>query len=168
MGSKNVYMASNAPEKAVDEELAAATSGKQDLRLRPSMLTRATSLAHGLAGWKMENWKSLLPVISTHEQGYKGLSDREIRKQSLALRYRARSGESLAKLLPESYALVRVASERVLGMRHYDVQMLGGIALFKGAIAEMETGEGKTLTATLPVYLRALMGHGSHLATVND
>jgi len=168
MGSKNVYMASNAPEKAVDEELAAATSGKQDLRLRPSMLTRATSLAHGLAGWKMENWKSLLPVISTHEQSYKGLSDREIRKQSLALRYRARSGESLARLLPESYALVRVASERVLGMRHYDVQMLGGIALFKGAIAEMETGEGKTLTATLPVYLRALMGHGSHLATVND
>lgn len=161
-------MSSTFTDDSNDQEVVAGAAARQDLRLRPSIVTRATSLAHGLAGWKMENWKSLLPVIATHEQEYKNLTDREIRKQSLALRYRARSGESLSRLLPEAYALVRVTSERTLGMRHYDVQMLGGIALFKGAIAEMETGEGKTLTATLPVYLRALMGYGSHLATVND
>ena len=95
-------------------------------------------------------------------------SDRDLRKRSLSLRYRAKAGEPLARLLPEGYALVREAAGRTIKQRHYDVQMIGGIALFNGCIAEMETGEGKTLTATLPLYMHALVGKGVHLATVND
>ncbi len=96
------------------------------------------------------------------------LSDRELRKRSLSLRYRARSGEPLGRLLPEGYALVREAGRRTIEMRHFDVQLLGGIAMFNHSIVEMRTGEGKTLSATLPMYLNALVGKGSHLATVND
>ena len=95
-------------------------------------------------------------------------ADAQLRKRSLALRYRAKSGESMAALLPEAYALVREAARRSVDMEHFDVQLLGGIALFLGSVAEMDTGEGKTLTATLPLYLRALAGKGAHLATVND
>ncbi len=96
------------------------------------------------------------------------LGDHDLRKRSLALRYRARSGEPLVRLLPEAYALVREAGRRTLNMRHFDVQVLGGTAMFHRSIVEMQTGEGKTLTATLPMYLRALAGKGAHLATVND
>lgn len=96
------------------------------------------------------------------------LTDRELRKRSLSLRYRVKSGEHPSRLLVEAYALVREASCRTTGMRHYDVQILGGIALFHGYIAEMDTGEGKTLVGTLPLYLHALAGRGAHLATVND
>ena len=78
------------------------------------------------------------------------------------------SGEPLERLLPEAFALVREAGRRTLDMRHFDVQMLGGIAMYHRSIAEMQTGEGKTLTATLPLYLAALAGKGAHLATVND
>ena len=102
------------------------------------------------------------------EPGLRSLNDHEIRKRSLSLRYRARSGEPLGRLLPEAFALVREAARRTLDMRHYDVQVLGGIALFYRSIIEMQTGEGKTLTATLPMYLHALVGRGCHLATVND
>lgn len=84
------------------------------------------------------------------------------------MRYRARSGESLDRLLPEAFALVREAGRRTLGMRHFDVQLLGGAAMHHRSIVEMQTGEGKTLTATLPLYLAALEGKGAHLATVND
>jgi preprotein translocase subunit SecA len=77
-------------------------------------------------------------------------------------------GESLDALLPEAFAVVREASKRVMKMRHFDVQLMGGIALHSGKIAEMRTGEGKTLTATLPVYLNALSGKGVHVVTVND
>jgi preprotein translocase subunit SecA len=96
------------------------------------------------------------------------LSDHELRKTSLSLRYRARSGESLARLLPEAFALVREAARRHVGMRHFDVQILGGIAMFYRSIVEMQTGEGKTLSATGPMYLHALLGKGACLATVND
>src|SRR5205085_136191 len=94
--------------------------------------------------------------------------DAKLRKRSLALRYRAKAGEPLSSLVPEGYALVREAAKRTIKQRHYDVQMIGGMALFNGCIAEMETGEGKTLTATLPMYIHALVGKGCHLATVND
>jgi len=77
-------------------------------------------------------------------------------------------GETLDALLPEAFAVVREASKRVMKMRHFDVQLMGGIALHQGKIAEMRTGEGKTLTATLPVYLNALTGRGVHVVTVND
>jgi preprotein translocase subunit SecA len=116
----------------------------------------------------MIRWKRMLAEIQALEPTMRSETDEALRKRSLALRYRAMAGERLSKLLPEGYALVREAGRRALGMRHYDVQMIGGIALFEGHIAEMQTGEGKTLTATLPLYLHSLVGKGAHLATVND
>src|SRR5699024_517024 len=83
-------------------------------------------------------------------------------------RERLENGEALDDLLPEAFAVCREAAQRTLGMRHYDVQLVGGIVLHQGRIAEMRTGEGKTLTATLPLYLNALEGKGAHLVTVND
>jgi len=118
--------------------------------------------------WRLAHWAGLLPKINALEPELKQLNDRDLRKRSLGLRYRARSGEPLVRLLPEAYALVREAGRRTMGMRHFDVQLLGGIAMFHRSIVEMQTGEGKTLTATLPMYLRALAGRGCQLATVND
>ena len=96
------------------------------------------------------------------------LSDEEIREEADELRERARDGESLDDLLPEAFALCREASRRTTGQRHYDVQLIGGMVLHDGAIAEMKTGEGKTLTATLPVFLNTLAGDSVHVVTVND
>ena len=109
-----------------------------------------------------------LPAIAALEADLKELPDLALKKSSLGLRYRARSGEPLDKLLVEAFALVREAGRRSLGMRHFDVQVLGGAAMHHRSIVEMQTGEGKTLTATLPLYLAALEGKGAHLATVND
>ncbi len=116
----------------------------------------------------LARWSYELDRINALEPQTQKLSDQELRKQSLSLRYRARSGEPLERLLPEAFALVREASVRTTGMRHFDVQILGGIAMFHNSIVEMQTGEGKTLTATAPMYLRALSGKGAMLATVND
>lgn len=110
----------------------------------------------------------LLRRINALEPAQKQLSDYELRKAGLSMRYRARCGESLESIMPEAFALVREAGRRACGMRHYDVQILGGIATFRHTIVEMQTGEGKTLTATLPLYLYALAGRGAYLATVND
>ena len=118
--------------------------------------------------WRIERWRKALPAIEAFEAEHRDDSDQALRKASLSLRFRVKSGEPLEKILPEAFALVRVAAQRTVKMRHYDVQLLGGMGLFHGAIAEMDTGEGKTLTATLPLYLRALEGKGAHLATVND
>ena len=96
------------------------------------------------------------------------LDDAELREEADALRERARDGESLDDLLPEAFALTREAARRTLGQRHYDVQLIGGMVLHDGAIAEMKTGEGKTLTATLPVFLNTLAGDSVHVVTVND
>jgi preprotein translocase subunit SecA len=126
------------------------------------------SLLKGRANWHMDRWRSLLPVVEDFARQYKLLSDAQLRKESLSLRYRAKAGEPLVGLMPQAFALVRESAERTVAMRHFDVQLLGGMALFHGAIAEMDTGEGKTLTATLPLYLHALRGKGAHLATVND
>jgi preprotein translocase subunit SecA len=120
------------------------------------------------AQWQLARWKQQLPVIAAFETELKELGDRDLRKRSLSLRFRAKSGEPLAKIMPEAFALVREAGRRTIGLRHFDVQMLGGMALFHNAVVEMQTGEGKTLTATLPMYLHALVGKGTHLATVND
>ncbi len=117
---------------------------------------------------KLARWAGLLPRIAALEAELTELGDTELRKRGLALRYRARSGEPLDRLLPEAFALVREAAQRKIGMRHFDVQVLGGIAMFHHCIVEMATGEGKTLTATLPMYLYALVGKGCNLATVND
>ncbi len=96
------------------------------------------------------------------------LSDAEVRSKSLELRFQAKSGQPLQQLLPDAFALVREAATRTIGLSHFNVQLLGGIAIHDGSIAEMESGEGKTLFATLPMYLFALQGRGSHLATAND
>ncbi|MBX7166458.1 MAG: preprotein translocase subunit SecA [Pirellulales bacterium] len=113
-------------------------------------------------------YRALLPKIAGYESELMALGEQELRKRSLALRYRAKSQEPLVELLPEAFALVREAGRRTLNMRHFDVQLIGGMAMFHHGIVEMQTGEGKTLTATLPMYIYALAGKGAHLATVND
>jgi preprotein translocase subunit SecA len=117
---------------------------------------------------RLARYTGLVPKIASLEATYQALDDYALRKESLSLRYRAKSGEPLSQILPEAFALVREAGRRTLNMRHYDVQLVGGIAMHERAIAEMQTGEGKTLTATLPLYLNALRGKGTHLATAND
>ena len=106
--------------------------------------------------------------INAFEAGIKALSDAEIKAKTVAFRARIEKGESLDSILPEAFACCREAASRVLGLRHYDVQMIGGMVLHNGKIAEMRTGEGKTLMSTLAVYLNALSGKGVHLVTVND
>ena len=96
------------------------------------------------------------------------LSDDDLRARTEQFKARVTAGETLDQLLPEAFATVREASNRVLGLRHFDVQLIGGMVLHQGKIAEMRTGEGKTLMATLPAYLNALAGNGVHVVTVND
>ena len=115
--------------------------------------------------------KKINPIISrinSFEPEIQKLDDAALAAQTVLFRERLGKGESLDSLLPEAFAVVREASQRVLGMRPYDVQMVGGVVLHEGKIAEMKTGEGKTLVATLPVYLNALTGKGVHVVTVND
>src|SRR5215217_50171 len=107
-------------------------------------------------------------AINALEPSIQALSDDELRGQTILFRDRLANGEKLDKLLPEAFATVREAAIRTLGQRHYDVQLIGGMALHRGEIAEMKTGEGKTLVATLAVYLNALEGKGVHVVTVND
>lgn len=106
--------------------------------------------------------------INSLEQSIAALSDSELRSKTPEFKERIEKGESLDDILPEAFAVVREASKRVMGMRHFDVQLMGGIVLHQGRIAEMKTGEGKTLVATLPAYLNALTGKGVHIVTVND
>ena len=106
--------------------------------------------------------------INALESGLELLSDDDLRERSLALKERATGGEELDDLVPEAFALVREASRRAIGLRHYDVQLMGGMLLHQGEVLEMRTGEGKTLVATLPLYLNALTGKGAHLVTVNE
>ncbi len=110
----------------------------------------------------------LVEQINSLEPDFKTLSDEQLQAKTAEFKERLSDGESLDDLLPEAFAAVREASVRVLGMRHFDAQLIGGIVLHRGKIAEMKTGEGKTLAATLPLYLNALTGRGAHLVTVND
>ena len=112
--------------------------------------------------------KSQVEKINALEERFTGLSTEELKAQTTAFRQRLANGESMSDLLPEAYAAVREASKRTMKMRHFDVQLIGGIILNNRGIAEMKTGEGKTLVATLPVYLNALEGKGVHVVTVND
>ncbi len=116
----------------------------------------------------MRKLQPMIDKIASFEPTLKGLSDEQLKAKTPEFRERLSRGETLDGLLPEAFAVCREASRRVLGMRHYDVQMIGGIVLHRGGIAEMKTGEGKTLVATLPVYLNALSGKGVHVVTVND
>ena len=106
--------------------------------------------------------------INKLEPTFEALSDEELKAKTAEFRARLAQGETLEQLLPEAFATVREASKRVLGMRHFDVQLLGGMILNNRCIAEMRTGEGKTLTATLPCYLNALPAKAVHVVTVND
>ena len=115
--------------------------------------------------------KSIYPIADQIEalaDEYKALSDAELQAKTPAFKERLANGETLDDILPEAFATVREAADRVLGLRPYRVQLIGGIVLHQGRIAEMKTGEGKTLVATLPAYLNALSGEGVHIVTVND
>ena len=106
--------------------------------------------------------------INAFEPAIQALSDEQLRAKTLEFRTRLANGETIDEVQAEAFAVVREAGKRVLQMRHYDVQLIGGIVLYNGTIAEMKTGEGKTLVATLPAYLVALEGKGVHVVTVND
>ena len=116
----------------------------------------------------IKTYRKTVQRINGLESQFESLSDEALTGQTALFKQRIANGESLDQLLPEAFAVVREASKRVMKMRHFDVQMLGGLALHQGKVAEMRTGEGKTLTATLAVYLNALTGQGVHVVTVND
>ena len=116
----------------------------------------------------VKSYSKIVKQINGLEEQYKGLTDDQLKAKTAEFRERLAKGDTLDSLLPEAFATVREASQRVLGMRHYDVQLIGGMVLNDGKIAEMRTGEGKTLVATLAAYLNALPGRGMHVITVND
>lgn len=116
----------------------------------------------------LKQYRAVVTRINALEPGLAQLDDAALQAKTQEFRQRVAQGESLDKLLPEAFAVVREASRRVMKMRHFDVQLIGGMALHQGKVAEMRTGEGKTLTATLAVYLNALSGQGVHVVTVND
>ncbi|MCS6956110.1 MAG: preprotein translocase subunit SecA [Candidatus Calescibacterium sp.] len=118
--------------------------------------------------WEIRKIKGILNKINELEKDILELSDDDLRAKTFTFKERISNGQSLDDILPEAFAVVREASKRVLSMRHFDVQMIGGVVLHQGRIAEMKTGEGKTLVATLPAYLNALTGKGVHIVTVND
>src|SRR6187455_563713 len=117
---------------------------------------------------ELKRLRPIVAEVNAFEPAIKALSDEQLRGKTADLRRRADNGESLDDILPDAFALVREAGRRVLSMRHFDVQLIGGMVLHSGRIAEMKTGEGKTLVATLPAYLNALAGKGVHVVTVND
>ncbi|RZU35384.1 protein translocase subunit secA [Fluviicoccus keumensis] len=129
-------------------------------------------LLSGIVGTKNERelkrMRKVVEAINALEAGLQGLDDAALTAKTTDFRERFQKGETLDQLLPEAFAVCREASRRVLGMRHFDVQLIGGMTLHEGRIAEMRTGEGKTLMATLPCYLNALSGQGVHVVTVND
>jgi len=130
-----------------------------------NLLTKILRMGEGR---KLKVLQRAVEEISALEPGVEKLSDEELRAKTGEFRERLENGETLEGILPEAFAVVREASRRTLGMRPFDVQVMGGIVLHQGKISEMKTGEGKTLAATMPVYLNALSGKGAHVVTVND
>ena len=119
-------------------------------------------------GRTLKRLRAYTTAINNLSDEFEALSDAELREETDRFRQRHEDGETLDALLPEAFAAVREASSRTVGLRHFDVQLMGGAALHLGNIAEMKTGEGKTLVATAPAYLNALSGKGVHIITVND
>jgi preprotein translocase subunit SecA len=144
----------------------------QPLRVADSRVFMATNFLTKIFGSRndrlLKQYRSSIVKINALEVELESLTDDELRAKTEAFKARAAGGESLDSLLAEAFAVVREGSKRVMKMRHFDVQLLGGMSLHFGKISEMGTGEGKTLTATLPVYLNALTGKGVHVVTVND
>ena len=134
--------------------------------------TRMVSLLRKLFGSRndrlLKQYRKQVVQINALEPEYEALTDEQLQAKTVEFRQRLAEGKSLNSLLPEAFAVVREGAKRVYNMRHFDVQLLGSIALHNGKIAEMRTGEGKTLMATLAVYLNALTGKGVHVVTVND
>src|SRR2546423_4494494 len=130
-----------------------------------ALIERALRIGEGK---KFKEFEKRVGRINDFEPELELDPDDELRERADQLRERAQGGEALEDLLPESFALTREAAKRTLGQRHFDVQWIGGMVLHDGSIAEMKTGEGKTLTATLPIVLTSLAGNGVHLVTVND
>ncbi|MGB5018424.1 MAG: preprotein translocase subunit SecA, partial [Candidatus Moraniibacteriota bacterium] len=116
----------------------------------------------------VEKLRPIVDQVNSFEESLHALNDEELRAKTGEFRERLKNGETLNDLLPEAFAVVREGAQRAIGQRHFDVQIMGGIVLHEGKIAEMKTGEGKTLTSTLPIYLNALSGRGVHVVTVND
>ncbi|MCJ1695044.1 preprotein translocase subunit SecA [Rathayibacter caricis] len=130
-----------------------------------SVLEKVLRVGEGRILRRLENYAK---AVNALEEDFTHLSDEELKNETVELRERYSNGESLDDLLPEAFAAVREASRRTLGLRHFDVQLMGGAGLHLGNIAEMKTGEGKTLVATLPAYLNAIASRGVHIVTVND
>jgi len=131
----------------------------------PAFLDRILRAGEGRV---LRDLSKVVTAVNSHENYISSLSDDELRNMTAIFKERINKGETLDNLLPEAFAVVREAAKRTLGQRHYDVQLMGGAALHRGNIAEMRTGEGKTLVATLPSYLNALAGRGVHVVTTND
>src|SRR5713101_2751132 len=119
-------------------------------------------------GRKVKALEAIVPEVGAFEPEIQKLSDDQLAAKTVEFRTRLDNGEDLDDLLPEAFATIREAARRVLGQRHYDVQVMGGAALHFGWVAEMKTGEGKTLVSTLPAYLNGVAGRGMHIITVND
>ena len=117
---------------------------------------------------ELKRLRKVVKKINALEETFQALDDNALRAKTVEFRNRLTGGTSLDDILPEAFAVVREAGVRALGLRHFDVQMIGGMVLHEGKISEMRTGEGKTLVATLPAYLNALNGNGVHMITVND
>ncbi len=132
------------------------------------MLSRVPAIFDGWLPNRLAAWRSAADEIIARSDAMRGASEEELKKLGLDLKWRAKSGVDLRQLMPEAFALIREAARRTLGMAHYPVQIMGAIAIFEGGLAEMQTGEGKTLTALMPTFLRALPGRGTHVITVND
>ena len=137
-------------------------------RLGPMWLNRVQKIAAPTQAGRFSRYALLADEVNAFEPTLEKESDDQLRDRSRTLRMKARQGDSLNTLLPEAFALTREAAKRTIKQRHFDVQLVGGAAIHLRSIAEMETGEGKTLVATLPAYLNALQGKGVHVVTVND
>ncbi|MDP6416766.1 MAG: preprotein translocase subunit SecA, partial [Gammaproteobacteria bacterium] len=117
---------------------------------------------------KLKKMDRTVAAVNKFEEAFEALTDEELKLKTDEFRKRLNDGEALDAILPEAFAIVREASKRTLKLRHFDVQLIGGMVLHQGSVAEMRTGEGKTLVATLPAYLNGLSGKGVHIVTVNE
>ncbi|MGA0105588.1 MAG: DEAD/DEAH box helicase, partial [Pelagibacteraceae bacterium] len=134
-----------------------------------NLITRALNKIFKTGNQKeLDRIKPLIEAINNQEVNFKALKDEEFKEKTFLLKKNIQEGRKIDSIIPEAFALVRESAKRVLNERHYDVQLIGGIFLHEGKIAEMKTGEGKTLVSTLPAYLNALAGKGVHVVTVND
>ncbi len=149
-------------------DLGPPTLARLDLEGHPMFASLARTIFGTANDRSLKGYQRQVPQINALEPAMQALDDAGLRANTIAFRERLAKGETLDDLLPEAFATVREAARRVLGQRHFDVQLIGGMVLHHGRIAEMKTGEGKTLVATLPVYLNALAGKGVHVVTVND